>query len=47
MRGGLFRAWCVLFDLGFRHIIVRYHHASGEQLTGQVDNFVTDIAPRV
>ena len=36
-----------LFGLGFGNIIVRYRGDSATELTRQIDNFVTDIAPHV
>ena len=36
-----------LFDLGFHNIIVRYRGDSADELTRQIDNFVSEIVPKV
>jgi probable F420-dependent oxidoreductase len=36
-----------LFDLGFQKVIVRYRGNDADELTRQIDNFVSDIVPKV
>jgi probable F420-dependent oxidoreductase len=36
-----------IFDLGFERVIVRYRGSSADELTRQIDRFVTEIVPRI